>query len=193
MYSQVELGETARGPITVLLSRVNDGDRRALDDLIPLVYQELHRIADVFLRRESRNHTLQSTALIHEAYLRLADSNSTSYRDRGHFFAIAATVMRRILVDHARARHAAKRDSRAVVALTPDKDVAREQDKIVIALDDALTTLAEKDADAACLVEMRFFGGLSVEEIAECVGKPAWTVRRALRASQIWLRQEMER
>jgi RNA polymerase sigma factor (TIGR02999 family) len=182
----------AEESITVLLARVNDGDRRALDDLIPLVYNELHRMAAIFLRRESQHHTLQSTALIHEAYLRLADYGGAPYRNRGHFYAVAATVMRRILVDHARARHAAKRDTRSVVTLQPNTDVARERDRVVISLDDALTALAREDETKARLVEMRFFGGLTVQEISECMDIPDYTVRRALRSAQIWLRREME-
>jgi RNA polymerase sigma factor (TIGR02999 family) len=184
--------EGAPESITVLLSRVNDGDRLALNHLMPLVYQELHRIADMFLRRESPDHTLQSTALIHEAYLRLAEYGGATYKDRRHFFAIAATVMRRILVDHARARYAAKRGARAVVTLEPGADIARERDRTVISLDDALTALAKEDDAKARLVEMRFFGGMTVDEISECVEIPVHTVRRALRSAQIWLRREME-
>lgn len=204
MYQELELlhdhcaepearpAESTAESITVLLSRVNGGDRRALNHLMPLVYQELHRIADVFLRRESPNHTLQSTALIHEAYLRLSDYGGAVYKDRSHFFATAATVMRRILVDHARARYAVKRGANAVVALEPGADVGRQRDRTVIALDDALTALAKEDEVKASLVEMRFFGGLTVEEIAECVAMPVHTVRRSLRNAQIWLRREME-
>jgi RNA polymerase sigma factor (TIGR02999 family) len=179
------------GAITQLLSRVNGGDRDAFDDLVPLVYQELHRIADAYLRRESLDHTLQPTALIHEAYLRLA-GNGTNYESRKHFYAIAARVMRQILVDHARARGAAKRGAALTVALNPACDLAPERDRVLLSLDDALNTLAAEDGRKARLVEMRFFLGMSVEEIAECVATPVHIVRRELRLAQIRLRQEME-
>lgn len=178
--------------ITTLLSRVNQGDRGAFNDLVPLVYQELHRIAEGYLRRESQNHTLQPTALIHEAYLRLADYDGIDYQSRKHFFAVAAQVMRRILVDHARARYAAKRGSGMTVALEWGADFAPERDAVVIALDDALNALAKTDQEKARLVEMRFFAGLTAEEIAQCMATPVHTVRRDLRNAQVWLRKAME-
>jgi RNA polymerase sigma factor (TIGR02999 family) len=178
--------------ITVLLSRLNGGDRRAFDHLIPLVYHELHRIAEGYLRRESENHTLQPTALVHEAYLRLVESGGTDYQSRKHFFVVAAKVMRWILVDHARARCAAKRGSDLTVALDPGSDRAQERDRIVISLDDALTALAKEDEEKARLVEMRFFGGMTPEEIADCVGTPVHAVRRGLRGAQAWLRRQIE-
>src|SRR5215471_5084183 len=116
------IGKTIPESITLLLARVNNGDRKALDHLVPLVYQELHRIAEGYLRRESQNHTLQPTALIHEAYLRLVEYGGAGYQSRKHFFAIAARVMRQILVDHARARYAAKRGAGMTVALGPGSD-----------------------------------------------------------------------
>jgi len=187
----LSVGNTVTESITVLLSRVSGGDRDAFDHLIPLVYQELHRIADGYLRRESQNHTLQPTALIHEAYLRLVESG-VDYQNRSHFFGVAARVMRQILVDHARARHAAKRGAGVKIPLEPRFDFAPERDGIVMALDDALNTLAREDAGKARLVEMRFFGGMTAEEIAECVGTPVHIVRRELRAAQAWLRREMD-
>ena len=179
------------GAITQLLSRVNDGDRNAFDDLVSLMYKELHRIAEAYLRRESLNHTLQPTALIHPAYLRLA-GNGTDYESRKHFYAIAAKVMRQILVDHARARSAAKRGAALTVALDARCDLAPERDRVLVSLDDALNTLAADDSPKARLVEMRFFGGMTVEEIGECVSTPVHIVRRELRLAQIPLRQEME-
>lgn len=179
------------GSITTLLSRLNCGDRDAFDDLMPLVYQELHRIAESYLRRESQSHTLQPTALIHEAYLRLVE-NGADYQSRKHFYAIAARVMRQILVDHARARFAVKRSAAMTVALDPARDYAAERDRILISLDDALKTLAGEDARRASLVEMRFFGGMTAEEIAGCSGIPVHIVRRELRSAQIRLRQEIE-
>jgi RNA polymerase sigma factor (TIGR02999 family) len=186
------LGKAIPESITLLLARVNNGDRKALDHLVPLVYQELHRIAEGYLRRESQNHTLQPTALIHEAYLRLAEYGGADYQNRKHFFAIAARVMRQILVDHARARQAGKRGAGMTVALGPGSDFAPERDKIVISLDDALNALAAEDDGKARLVEMRFFGGMTAEEIAECVETPVHIVRRELRSAQAWLRREIE-
>lgn len=179
------------GAITTLLSRVNRGDQDAFNNLVPLVYQELHRIAKSYLRNESRNHTLQPTALIHEAYLRLAE-NGTDYENRKHFFGIAARVMRQILVDHARARYADKRGVPVTVAMYPGCDYGPERDRILIALDDALKTLATEDARKARIVEMRFFGGMTAQEIADCIATPVRIVRRELRNAQIRLRQELQ-
>jgi RNA polymerase sigma factor (TIGR02999 family) len=178
--------------ITVLLSRLTGGDREAFDQLIPLVYPELHRIAEGYVRRESQNNSLQPTALIHEAYLRLMVSRGAGYQSRAHFFGVAARVMRQILVDHARARQAAKRGAGMKVAFEQRFDFAPERDRIVMALDDALNTLAREDGQKARLVEMRFFGGMTAEEIAECVETPVHIVRRELRAAQAWLRREIE-
>jgi RNA polymerase sigma-70 factor (ECF subfamily) len=178
--------------ITALLSRVSAGDRLAFDDLIPLVYEELHHIAEAYLRRELQNRTLQPTALIHEAYLRLIQSGGAAYQNRGHFFGVAARVMRQILVDHARTRNAAKRGADLKVPLHPGLDFAPERDRVVIALDDALNMLAREDDRKARFVEMRFFVGMTAEEIAECVGTPVHIVRRELRVAQAWLRREIE-
>ncbi len=188
----LSIGSANPESITVLLSRVSGGDREAFNNLIPLVYQELRRIAEGYLRRESHNQTLQPTALIHEAYLRLARSGGAGFQNRSHFFGIAARVMRQILVDHARSRRAAKRGADVKVPLEPRFDSAPQRDKIVIALDDALKTLAREDPGKARLVELRFFGGMTAEEIAECVGTPVPVVRRELRAAQAWLRREIE-
>jgi len=186
------LGEFRDEEITGLLSRVNHGDREALDQLIPLVYHDLHRIAESYVRRESEKHTLQPTALLHEAYLRLAESGSAGYHNRAHFFGIAARVMRQILVDHARARQAAKRGGGLKVAFDQHYDVAAERDRIVLALDDALNSLAGDDDCRARLVEMKFFAGMTAEEIAECCEMPVHVVRRELRAAQAWLRRAIE-
>jgi RNA polymerase sigma-70 factor (ECF subfamily) len=181
----------APGAITTLLIRVNGGDRDAFGDLVPLVYQELRRIAQAYLRREAQNHTLQPTSLIHEAYLRMVD-NGIDYECRQHFFGIAARVMRQILVDHARARQAAKRGAAVTVALDPGMDMAPDRNRALIRLDDALKSLAKEDERKARLVEMRFFGGMSAEDIARCVGMPVHAVRRELRSAKIRLRQEIE-
>jgi RNA polymerase sigma factor (TIGR02999 family) len=178
--------------ITQLLSRAGGGDRDAFNNLVPLVYDELHSIAEAYLRRELGNRTLQPTALINEAYLRLAHSGCSAYENRAHFFGVAARVMRQILVDHARSRKAGKRGDGLKVPLHPGLDFAPERDRIVIALDDALNLLAGEDERKAALVEMRFFAGMSANEIAECTGTPVHTVRRELRMAQAWLRREIE-
>jgi RNA polymerase sigma-70 factor, ECF subfamily len=190
--ASLSVRNTAPESITMILSRLSDGDPEAFDQLIPLVYRELHGIAEGYVRRESPNHTLQPTALIHEAYLRLVDSSSAGYQNRTHFFGVAARVMRQILVDHARARQAAKRGAALRVAFEPRFDFAPERDRIVMALDDALSTLSRDDRGKARLVELRFFGGMTAEEIAECVRTPIHIVRRELRAAQAWLRREIE-
>jgi RNA polymerase sigma factor (TIGR02999 family) len=186
-------GNAVPESITVLLSRVGGGDREAFDHLIPLVYHELHRIAEGYVRREAQNYTMQPTALINEAYLRLAESGCAGYQNRAHFFGVAARVMRQVLVDHARARQAAKRGADVKVAFEPRFDFAPERDRVVIALDDALQTLTREDGAKAHLVEMRFFGGMTAEEIAEFDGTPVHIVRRELRAAQAWLRREIEK
>lgn len=178
-------------PITVLLSRLNNGDREALNHLIPLVYHELRRIAESYLRREAHNHTLQATALVHEAYLRMVEHGVAEYKSRAHFFGVAARVMRQILVDHARARHAAKRDRDTTVSHPRSAAIVNERDRAVVALDDALMALAIEDPWKARLIEMRFFGGRSTEEIAASVARPLHVVRRELRIARAWLRKEM--
>jgi len=178
-------------PITELLSRASGGDREAFDRLIPIVYQELHRLAAAHLRREWRNRTLQPTALIHEAYARMVVQGGQP-QDRSQFFGIASRVMRQVLVDHARSRSAAKRGPDVRVTLKPGLDFAPDRDRVVIALDDALRSLAQSDARKAELVEMRFFAGMTAVEIAEFLAMPVHIVRRELRAAQAWLRREME-
>ena len=181
-----------RSSITRLLDRASGGDREAFDDVMPLVYDELHRIAEAYLRRELQNRTLQPTSLIHEAYLRLVQFGPASYENRAHFFGVAARVMRQVLVDHARARQAGKRGAELKVSLQAGMDFAPEQERVVIALDDALNALAAVDDRKARLVEMRYFVGMTAVEIAECLGEPVHTVRRELRAAQAWLRREIE-
>jgi RNA polymerase sigma factor (TIGR02999 family) len=178
--------------ITMLLSRTSAGDQQAFTHLIPLIYKDLHRIAEGCVRSELPGHTLQATALIHEVYLRLVDYHGLDYRDRGHFFALAARIMRRILVDHARARRAVKRGSALKITLDENLKVSSEKERIVVLLDDALKQLAKQDATKARLVEMRFFAGMTAEDIAECVAMPVHTVRRELRIAQAWIRRELD-
>ena len=193
-YQDQIYGQSASslGAITTILSRLNLGQREAFDDLVPLVYHELRRIAQAYLRRESKHHTLQPTALIHEAYMRLAQSK-TDYENRKHFYAIAARVMRQILVDHARARSASKRDAGITIALDQSCDSAQERNRLLISLDDALNTLSQEDERKARLVEMRFFGGLTAEESAEALAIPVTEVRRHLRVGQAWLQRELDK
>ena len=178
-------------PVTALLRAWGTGDLRARDDLLPLVYQELRKCARAYLRRERSDHTLQPTALVHEAYLRLVGQDRIAWRNRAQFFGVAAHMMRRILVDHARARDAGKRGADVTFALE-GSDATLQRDRMVISLDDALKSLANEDALKARLVEMRFFGGMTAEEIAECVEFPVHVVRRELRSAQVWLRREIE-
>jgi RNA polymerase sigma factor (TIGR02999 family) len=180
-------------PVTELLLRWRAGDQDALQSLIPLVYQELREIARRHLQGERPDHTLQSAALVHEAYLRLVDQRPFETRDRAHFLAIASRLMRQVLVDHARQHGAAKRGANQRVELDASLVLSPEPAVEMIALDDALKTLAEIDATQAQIVEMRFFGGLSIEEIAEVLGSSRSTVKREWNVAKAWLAREMER
>ena len=172
--------------ITALLVRARDGDANALEDLLPKVYQELRALAHRYLSREGAGHTLSTTALVHEAYLKLTDSAHQTYQDRTHFFAVASRAMRQILLDYARRMSAAKRGGLAV-SLDPDQlgDPGRAEE--LIALDEALTRLEALDERLARNVEMRFFGGLSVEETAEALGMSPRTVKRDWRKARAFL------
>jgi RNA polymerase sigma factor (TIGR02999 family) len=181
-------------PITGLLHRFAGGDKDALDRLIPLVYSELQRLADHYLRNERCGHTLQPTALVHEAYARLLKQDQPDYRSRAHFLGTAAQVMRQILIDHARMRNAGKRGGGgARFQLYIDHEVPIERPALLIAIDDALQALAQRDACKARLIEMRYFGGLTAEESAEATGMSVPEVRRGLRVGQAWLRRELDR
>ncbi|HYH87505.1 MAG TPA: sigma-70 family RNA polymerase sigma factor [Pyrinomonadaceae bacterium] len=175
--------------VTRLLVRLTDGDRGVLDELLPLIYGELRKLASNYLRRERSGHTLQATALVHEAYLRLVDQNQVQWQNRAHFFGVAAQMMRRILVDHARAHDADKRGGEfQKLSLDENLDVSGDdKDLNLVALDDALNRLAELDPQKSKIVELRFFGGLSVEETAEVLGVSAPTVKRQWRMAKAWL------
>ncbi len=181
--------------VTRLLGAIRDGDRSALEQLIPVVYEELRDLAAHYIRRERPDHTLQPTALVHEAYMRLAghfEQHGADWRDRTHFFGVAARVMRQVLVDHARAHQAAKRGSgQARVTLSEGVRLVEEETIDLLALDVALTRLASLDADQARLVELRFFAGLTVEETAEVVGRSPTSVKREWRAARAWLHREL--
>jgi RNA polymerase sigma-70 factor, ECF subfamily len=182
------LDEPRNESVTRLLVALTDGDGSAVDALLPLVYEELRGLAAGYLRRERAGHTLQPTALVHEAYLRLVDQTRVSWQNRAHFFGVAAQMMRRILVDHARAHNAGKR-GREFQKLSIDENVdkALERGAELIALDDALGELAAVDPLKARLVELRYFGGLTVEETAEVLGVTPITVKRHWRAAKAWL------
>ena len=178
--------------VTQLLVRWREGDRRALDELMPLVYEELRRLAAHYMRGERPGHTLQTSALVNEAYLRLAAHEEIQWQDRAHFFAVAAQAMRRILVDHARRRGNQKRGGGAPrVALDEALIVSAERVAEVVALDDALARLAEIAPRKSQLVELRFFGGLSIEEAAEVLGVSPGTVMRDWTFAKAWLRREI--
>jgi len=178
--------------ITHLLKEWSDGDERALDKLTPLVYEELRRRASRYLRRERRGHSLQTTALINEAFLRLIDAREVHWQDRAHFFAIAANLMRRVLVDHARRRDAEKRGGSAL-RLTLDEAlaVAKETDVDLLAIDEALDRLAKIDPQQARVVELRFFSGLTVDETAAALGVSPKTVKRDWSVARAWLCREI--
>lgn len=180
--------------ITRLLVDWSEGRREALDQLMPVVYQELHKIAGSYLRRERAEHTLQPTALIHEAYLRLVAPNVPSFRNRSHFYGVAAHVMRQILVEHARARGAAKRGGGGhKVSLDDVTLFSEERTADLVALDNALTTLEAFDERKSKVIELRFFGGLSLDETAEALGVSVATISRELRLAQAWLQRELDR
>jgi RNA polymerase sigma-70 factor (ECF subfamily) len=177
--------------VTQLLMDWTSGDKAALDKLTPLVYDELHRLARHYMRRERAGHTLQTSALINEAYLRLIDQN-IAWQNRAHFFGIAARVMRQILVDHARAHQYAKRGGGAQkVSLDEAANLAQGRAADLIALDEALKSLAAFDAQQARIVELRFFGGLTIEETAEALGISHATVERDWSMARAWLRRQM--
>ena len=174
--------------VTELLVDWSNGDQAALDRLMPLVDRELHRLAHHYMRRESPGHTLQSTALVNEAYLRLVDQKRMHWENRAHFFALSAQLMRRILVDHARKRKYAKRGGDAgKISFDEVMAVSPERGADLIALDDALEKLAAIDPRKSKVVEMKFFGGLSVEEAAEALGVAPLTVKRDWKMAKAWL------
>lgn len=173
--------------VTQLLLDWSNGDQQALDQLLPLVYDELHRLAEHYMRRERPDHTLQPTALVHEAYLRLIDQQRVRWRNRAHFFAIAAQAMRRILVDHARRHQARKRGSGQRVPLDEARAVPSLPEMDLVALDEALTRLAEFDPRQSRIVELRFFGGLSIEETASVLQLSPATVKREWQLAKAWL------
>jgi RNA polymerase sigma factor (TIGR02999 family) len=178
--------------VSKLLLNWGQGDQGAREALIPLVYDELRRLARRYLRRERPDHTLQSAALVNEAYLRLIRQEHPQWQNRAHFFGVAAQLMRHILVDHARNRAAAKRGAGAPrLTLDPDIALPQERDVDLMALDDALNQLAALDPQQSRLVELRFFGGLSIEETSVVLGVSPATVKREWATARAWLQREM--
>lgn len=179
------------GEVTRLLGEIGRGEKEAMNQLLPLVYDELHRLARSYFRRERGEHTLQPTALVHEAYIRLVDQRA-AMESRGHFLAVAATQMRRILLDYARKHQAARRGSGGQKVMLEDTMAIAEQRPVdMIALDKALIQLAQLDQGQAQLVELRFFGGLSVEETAEVMGVSPATVKRSWSSARAFLHREI--
>ena len=179
--------------VTQLLVELSNGNHAVVDALLPLIYDELRNLAANYLRRERRDHTLQPTALVHEAYLRLVDQRSVNWQNRAHFFGVAAQLMRRILVDHARAHNAEKRGHDfQKLSLDENIDKADERSAELIALDDALKELAEIDEQKSRIVELRYFGGLTVEETAEVLGVTPVTIKRHWRMAKAWLHGRMQ-
>jgi len=179
---------TSPKSVTQLLIEWRDGDETALEKLLPLVYDELRRLAHYYMRRERPDHTLQTSALINEAYIRLVDHKGMRWQNRSHFYGVASQAMRRVLIDHARSRAYAKRGpGLRAVDLDEAAAVVQQQAADLLALDDALTDLSTIDPRKATIVEMRYFGGMSVDEVGEALGVSPVTVMRDWRAAKAWL------
>ena len=180
--------------ITQLLIDWGKGDQAALERLMPLVYSELRRLASNYLRRERIEHTLQPTALVNEAYLKLVDQRDAKWQNRAHFFGISAQLMRRILVDHARQHQALKRggSGQQRISITSAEKVAKQSEVDLLALNEALDELGKMDAQQSRIVELKFFGGLPIEEIAEVLGIGHATVERDWKLARAWLRRQLE-
>jgi RNA polymerase sigma factor (TIGR02999 family) len=194
-FGAAALHRESSNHVTELLFRWREGDHQALEELMPLVYGELRRLAHHYLQRERGDHTLQSTALVHEAYLRLASHSPPHLQNRAHFFGIAAHLMRQILVEYARAHSAAKRGGQSVCKLALDDvlELPQQLDTDVIALDGALGRLSELDAQQGRIVELRFFAGLTIEDTSEVMGISPATVKRDWASARAWLHREIAR
>jgi RNA polymerase sigma factor (TIGR02999 family) len=187
------LSESSPNQVTELLAKWKRGDQESLQALLPLVYSELRRLAQHHLRGERVDHTLQSTALVHEAYLRLVKPGSLQLESRRHFFALASRVMREILVDHARSRNAGKRDGGTRLTLDEAAELSKSKGVDLLALDDALNELSRMSARQSRIVELRFFGGLSIEETAEFLEVSSATIEREWAVARAWLYREISR
>ncbi len=185
------MSTSVAGEVTVYLMEWQRGDQHALDRLLPVVYGELQRLAAAYLRGERKGHTLQPTALVHEAYLRLVNQKTPQLRSRSHFFGVAAHVMRQVLVDAARTRNAQKRNGGEQVPLEKLAVCTPDRPADILALDDALSDLARVSARKCQVIEMRYFGGLSNDEIAEALGVSVATVVRDRRFAEVWFQQRL--
>jgi len=181
------------GNVTSLLLDWSNGDQSALERLVPLIYDDLLRLARARLSRENRECTLQPTALVHESYLRLADETKLRWQNRAHFYAIAANTMRRVLIDYARKRNAEKRGGGVRITLQTGMDFAEEREPDSLALDEAMKKLAEVDQRKSRAIELKYFGGMTTEEIGLVLGISVATVGRELRLGQAWLRRQLSR
>ncbi|MEZ5427778.1 MAG: sigma-70 family RNA polymerase sigma factor [Pyrinomonadaceae bacterium] len=179
--------------VTVLLSAAGEGDKSAADELLPLVYDDLRRLARAYFAGEKQEHTLQATALVHEAYIRLVNWEKVSWQNRAHFFAVAAEVMRKILIDHARRKNARKRSGGQKILLDEAVGHPFEKELDLVALDDALRSLENLDRRQAKIVELRFFGGLSIEETACVLKISEATVKREWVFAKAWFQRELTR
>lgn len=186
------MSEPLSQPVSALLSQWQAGDEEALRTLVPLVYDELRRLAHRYLQKERPDHTLQSTALVHEAYVRLVKQEGGKFQNRAHFFAICAQLMRQILIEYARSQRAAKRDRGQKVTLNDEVALVKKSRSVdLVALDEALEGLAKLDAQQSRIVELRFFGGLSIEETSQVLGISPATVKRDWSTAKAWLHHEM--
>ena len=190
-HTPIKENPQVEGDVTRLLLHWSKGDSSALDELTPIIYEDMLRLARARLRHEQRDCTLQPTALVHESYLRLADQTRLHVENRAHFYAVAANVMRRVLVDHARKRKAHKRDAGVRITLKTDMDLAEGSTTDSLVLDDALRRLAEFDERKSRIVEMKYYGGMTTEEIGMVLGISVATIGRELRLAQAWLRREL--
>jgi len=187
------MDESPQQPVTQLLIAYSNGNRAALDQLLPMVYRELRRIAELRMRRERPDHTLNATALVHEAYIKLMDQGDVSWQNRAHFFAISSRLMRQILIDYARKHNAEKRGGGTPDTLLEGKEISLgERADELIALDEALEQLATFDERLARVVEYRFFGGLTIEETATVLDVSPMTVKRDWRKAKAWLYRELK-
>ncbi len=185
----MQMSQTSTQDLTQMLIQLSEGKAQVVDDILPLIYDELRRLAGNYLRRERSDHTLQPTALVHEAYLKLIDQTQVKWQNRAHFFGIAANIMRRILVDYARQHRADKRGGAAEKLPLKEEILIVSEGKSaeLLALDEALENLAKIDSQKSKIVELRYFGGLSVEETAEVLGVSEITVKRHWRMAKAWL------
>jgi len=187
------VGESSTQSVSSLLFKWRGGDEDALRDLLPLVYNELRRLAHYYIQGQRPDHTLQSTALVHEAYLRLAKQGKGKFQNRAHFFAICAQLMRQILVEYARSQQAAKRNRAQKVTFNDALVLVKGRSLDLLALDDALNALAKFDVQQSRVVELRFFGGLSIEDTARVLGVSPATVKRDWSTAKAWLHHELSR